>query len=83
MLGNELWEGRVESVGENVIGWIVEGHWVRFAIACLGGERQPVSDEVAPSFKVLGAEALWRLSGEAGNCACEELDRGIIGGLRR
>ena len=81
MPGNELWEGRVESVGQKFIGWVVEGHWVRFAIACLGCERQPVSNEVAPSFEMLGTEALWRLSGEACNFACDKLDRGIIGGF--
>jgi hypothetical protein len=83
MLRNELWKGRVKSVGQKVIGWVVEGHWVCFAIACLGCERQPVGNEVAPSFKVLGTGALLRLSGEACNFACDELDRGIIGGFGR
>jgi hypothetical protein len=55
MLGNELWKGRVKLVGQKVIGWVVEGHWVRFAIACLGCEQEPVGNEGAPSFKVLCA----------------------------
>jgi len=83
MLGNELWEGRVESAGQKVIGWVVEGHGVFLPIACLGCERQPVRDEVAPPFEMLGAEALLRLSGEACDFACDELDRGIVGRVGR
>ena len=58
MPGNELWEGGVEAGGENVVGWVVEGHRVSFVVSRLAGEGEPVRDVVASAFEVLGAEAL-------------------------
>jgi hypothetical protein len=56
VLGNELWCRRVETVSEDVIARVVEGHRVSFAIACLRGEGQPVGHLVVLALEVLGAE---------------------------
>jgi hypothetical protein len=55
MLRNKLWEGRVETSSQYIVCGGVKGDGVQLGIACLGGERQPVGDEVVATLEVLGA----------------------------
>jgi hypothetical protein len=82
MLRNELREGRVEAVRENVVGGAVEGHGVAFAVPSLVCEGQPIGDEVAGAFQVLRAEHLLGVCHKECNLARDELDGRIIRRVR-
>ena len=69
MLWNELRERGMETVSEEVVGGVVVGDGVEFAITGLMGEGEPVRDEVALLFQVLGAESLVRFRDGEGHLA--------------
>jgi hypothetical protein len=76
---NELRGGRVESVSEEVVGRVVKGHRVLFAIACLRGEGQPIGDLVALSLEVLRAEAVRGVIQEERYLPRYELNGQVVG----